>query len=113
MRTSPVSARFTVRTDRRFPVACPVYYLGRGLLGKGLTADVSMKGGQVKGDQGVRPGQRLAFRIQLAHADSPIEIPCAIVRWAHDNTFGVEWLMAADPAEEGLCGFIRDLATRL
>ncbi|GKS56854.1 hypothetical protein YTPLAS18_03810 [Nitrospira sp.] len=113
MRPSPPSAGFTVRADRRFPVACPVYYLGRGFLGKGLTLNVSMNGWRVKGDQVVQPGQWLAFRIQLPWDGAPVEIPRAIVRWVHEKTFGVEWLFAEDPAKEGLCGFSRDMATRL
>lgn len=113
MRPFPQSVGFTVRAERRFPVACPVYYLGRGFLGKGLTVNLSMRGWRVKGDQVVRPGQRLAVRIQLPCGETPIEIQKAIVRWVHEKTFGVEWLFAADASKEGLCWYIRDMATRL
>ena len=111
MRPSPLSAGFTVRSHRRFPVTCPVYYLGRGCLGKGLTVNLSINGWLVKGDQIVQPGQWLSFRIQLPGGEMPIEIPQAIVRWVHDETFGVEWLFAADPEKESLGGFIRNMAT--
>ncbi len=90
-----------------------MYYLGRGLLGKGLAVNLSLKGWRVRGDQSVRPGQWLAFRLHLADAETPIEIPRAIVRWTEGKEFGVEWLVAERPAEEELRGFVHEMAARL
>lgn len=72
-----------------------------------------MKGWRVQGDESVRPGQWLAFRLELDSDRPAIEIPRAIVRWTEGQEFGVEWLVADRPAEQGLAGFVRDMAQRL
>lgn len=87
--------------------------MGRGLLGKGVAINLSVKGWRVLGDAPVRPGQWLVFRLDLRKGESPLEIPRAIVRWTDGTEFGVEWLVAGHPAERGLNGFVQAMAERL
>lgn len=110
----PVGAmllRYTIRSRHRFPVSCTLYYLGRDLLGKGLTLDLSPRGWRVRGDASVRQGQRLAFRLRLPQGSEMLDIPRAIVRWTKGDEFGVEVLQAGPPAQAHLHRFILDRAS--
>ncbi len=104
--------RYTIRSSHRFPVSRPLYYLGQGLLGQGLALDLSPRGWRVRGDAGVRRGQRLAFRFRLSDGSEQLEIPSSIVRWTNGDEFGVEVLQAGPPAQAYLHRFILDRALR-
>lgn len=112
-RAAASRVHFTVRTNRRFPVSCGVYYMGRDSLGKGTAVDLSHKGWRVQGDAAVRRGQWLTFRLQLEDGHPPVEIPRAIVRWTAGHEFGVEWLVVGPHEEQSLDQFIRSMAARL
>lgn len=102
--------RYTIRSRHRFLVSCPLYYLGRDVLGKGLTLDLSPRGWRVRGDASVRQGQWLAFRLQLPQGSEVLDIPWAIVRWTDADQFGVEVLQAGRPAQAHLSQFMLDRA---
>ncbi|MFO0774844.1 MAG: PilZ domain-containing protein [Nitrospiraceae bacterium] len=104
--------RFTIRSDRRFPVSCPVYYMGRALLGRGTAVNLSTKGWRVQGDEPVRSGQWLTFRLELVGHSQPIQFPRAIVRWTSGLEFGVEWLLADDTTQQGLQQYVCSMASR-
>ncbi len=106
-----MSLRYTIRSSHRFPVPCTLYYLGRDVLGKGLTLDLSPRGWRVRGDARVRQGQSLAFRLRLSKGSEMLDIPRAIVRWTNGDVFGVEVLQAEPPAEALLQRFILDRAS--
>ena len=88
-----MSIRYTIRQYWRFSTRRPVYYLGDGLLGKGQALDISLKGGQVNGDQGVRVGMILTLAVFVTGEAKAITLEKAVVRWAQDGSFGVRTLV--------------------
>jgi hypothetical protein len=88
----------TIRTYLRFPVQCPVYYLGPDFLGKGIIHDVSRNGWRVDGDHPVKSGMALVLSVLLPGESIPVKVERAIVRWTCDGAFGVK-IVQMQPTE--------------
>jgi len=86
------STRFVIRTYRRIPVRCEMYYMGEEFLGKGTVINLSRNGFRVLGDCHVVPGMELVVRLSLPdkEEDGPIEIQRVVVRWVRGLLFGVK-----------------------
>jgi hypothetical protein len=88
----------TIRTYLRFPVQCPVYYLGPDFLGKGIIHDVSRNGWRVDGDHPVERGMAVALSVLLPGESAPVKVERAIVRWTCDGAVEMqpsEWARLA------------------
>ncbi len=93
-----VSAGFTIRSHRRFPVKCAVDYRSDDCTGKGIVRNLSRSGWRVEGHHGVAPGTILALAVWLPGDNFPVKVEKAIVRWVKGHTFGIR-IIAIQPAE--------------
>ena len=105
-----VSAGFTIRSHRRFPVKCAVDYRSDDCTGKGIVRNLSRSGWRVEGHHGVAPGTILALAVWLPGDNFPIKVEKAIVRWVKGHTFGIR-IIAIRPADGGAAQAIRSASS--
>ena len=104
--------RFSIRSYSRFPVECPIYFLGDRFLGKGTVLDLSRVGWRVDGDHVVQAGIHVALRVFLPDQDSPVRIDRAAVRWSRGQEFGLEIMLMQPQEKARLRRFISGLVPR-
>ncbi len=71
-----MATHFHIRSSNRFPVDCPLYFLGDHFLGKEAATDLSHGGWRVEGDHRVTTGMTLALRVCLPDREQPV-LACA------------------------------------
>jgi hypothetical protein len=54
--------------------------------------DVSMKGVRVSSEAPIKPGDQVMVTLQLPKQIAPLAVERATVRWAKDQTFGLEFM---------------------
>ena len=67
--------------------------------GLGVVFDVSIGGAKVMTETPIKPGDRMALRLNLPKQASPATVDMAAVRWANGQTFGVEFLSVSRATE--------------
>ncbi len=82
--------RFHVRSFRRFPVQCSVYYSCDAFQGSGIAWNLSLNGWRVDGTHPVDPGMIVTLCIFLPGQHPTVFIDRAIVRWSRGQEFGIE-----------------------
>ena len=82
--------RFHVRSFRRFPVQCSVYYSCDAFQGSGIAWNLSLNGWRVDGTHPVDPGTVVTLGIFLPGQHPTVFVDRAIVRWSRGQEFGVE-----------------------
>lgn len=83
-------ARFRLRSFRRFPVRCSLYYSSDEFQGTGTAWNLSLNGWRVDGTQPVEPGMVLTLCVFLPGQYPTVFIDRAIVRWSRGQEFGIE-----------------------
>jgi hypothetical protein len=58
----------------------------------GVVYDVSMKGARVSSEALIKPGDQVRMTLQLSKQLEPLAVERATVRWAKDQTFGLEFM---------------------
>lgn len=89
-RLSVAGVRFHVRSFRRFPVQCSVYYSCDAFQGSGIAWNLSLNGWRVDGTHPVDPGTVVTLCIFLPGQHPSVFVDRAIVRWSRGQEFGVE-----------------------
>ena len=89
-RLSVAGVRFHVRSFRRFPVQCSVYYSCDAFQGSGIAWNLSLNGWRVDGTHPVDPGTVVTLCIFLPGQHPTVFVDRAIVRWSRGQEFGVE-----------------------
>ena len=107
-----MTKRFSIRSYSRFPIECPIYFLGDRFLGKGTVLDLSRVGWRVDGDQDVYAGSNLALRVYLPDQEFPVKIDRAAVRWSRGQQFGLEIMLMHPEDKARLKRFISSLVPR-
>ncbi len=107
-----MAIRFQIRSYLRFPVECPVYFLGPDFLGKGTIVNLSKAGSQIVGDQSVQRGTPIALRVFLPDQEAPVRIARARVRWSAGREFGLQNLTLHPDEQTRLARYIRHLACK-
>jgi len=80
------------------PFACSIARKGvsrwftRDHLGLGVVYDVSMKGARVSSEAPIKPGDQVMVTLQLPQQLQSLAVERATVRWAKDQTFGLEFM---------------------
>jgi c-di-GMP-binding flagellar brake protein YcgR len=74
--------------------------------GLGVVFDVSLKGAKVMSETAVKAGDRLSLTLRLPKQMFPVSIESATVRWAKDQTFGVEFMALSPIAQMRLRKFM-------
>lgn len=82
--------RFHLRSFRRFPVRCSLYYSSDEFQGTGIAWNLSLNGWRVDGTQPVEPGMVLTLCVFLPGQYPTVFIDRAIVRWSRGQEFGIE-----------------------
>src|SRR5438094_4756279 len=70
------------------------------VVGEGTLIDLSREGCKVKSDRRVPPGTELELRINLPDHDLLINVELAVVRWANQWAFGLEFVRMRGEAQE-------------
>ena len=86
-----MSETIELRSHSRVPITCFVDYMGKGLIGTGVTQDFSANGWHIKAlkSQPIKVGMSLALRVHLTNHHIPIEVETAVVQWVKRREFGV------------------------
>ena len=94
--------RIELRQHHRCPVpsACllsfapftPTISFGGDAEGEGLVLNLSLRGCKVNSDAEVDVGDAMSLIVLLPGEPCPTSIDLALVRWVHDQSFGVEFV---------------------
>ncbi len=98
-----------LRYAHRFPIHCPVTFLGDHLVGDGTVRNVSTGGWKVDSDQPVQPGNYFALRVLLLDQAVPIKVDLAAVRWSSGREFGLVLVRLLGVEEARLRRFVSSL----
>ena len=102
---APVSKRSTSKPRSRLANPRVVEYLGPNFTEQGTMTDLSGDGMKILGTRSVHVGMRLALRLSVGESATPIQIPCAYVRWTRNQEFGVKF----GPMEPSVLARLHDL----
>ena len=81
------------RKDPRFSVHFRSSFSSANIIsGVGLLNNLSSGGCRIFTSTPVKPGTALELRIEISDSEPPLQVEQAIVRWARDGNFGVEFL---------------------
>ncbi len=96
-----MSERNTSKPRSRLAKPCVVEYLGPNFTEQGTMTDLSGDGMKILGTRSVHVRMRLALRLLVGESATPIQIPCAYVRWTRNQEFGVKFgpMEPADKAQ--------------
>jgi hypothetical protein len=67
-------------------------WFSKDSLGIGVVYDVSMKGARVSSEASIKPGDQVMVTLQLPKQLAPVAVERATVRWAKEQTFGLEFM---------------------
>ena len=73
---------------------------GQLVVGEGRLVDLTREGCRVKSDIRVPPGTEMELRINLPDHDLLIDVELAVVRWANEGEFGLEFVRMRSEAQE-------------
>lgn len=81
-------------------------WFAKKLSGIGVVYDVSLKGARVSSEAPVNPGDQVTVLLRLPQQMAPLAVERATVRWAKDNTFGLEFMHLTSTAATRLKRFL-------
>jgi len=93
------------RQHDRYAVAFPINF-SKEAVGHGQAMDLSVLGCAVDADQPVATQVYLELELSLPDSDAPLEIDLAIVRWSHEQKFGVEFIAFGETQKKRLLRFL-------
>lgn len=67
-------------------------WFAKDSLGHGVVYDVSMKGARVASEAPIKPGDQVMVTLKLPKQLAPLAVERATVRWAKEQTFGLEFM---------------------
>ena len=80
------------RQHPRYPIQLPVHLFGDLGGGEGITVNVGLGGCAVATRSPHEKGSYVSLVMRSSHDQLPIKIELAVVRWAKDDVFGVEFI---------------------
>ncbi len=78
----------------------------------GTVTDLSLSGCKVDSKASVYIGMYLTLQMYLPGHESPLKLDQAVVRWAKEHEFGLEFISMRPEEEERLRRFVSTLETR-
>jgi hypothetical protein len=84
-------AGFAIRKHQRLKRLVPVRYLRDGIVGEGITNDLSLSGSYMTGNAPVSVGMALALHMFVPGDPEPLLIDRATVVWVKGSEFGVDF----------------------
>ena len=98
-----------LRYAHRYPIQCPITFLGDHLVGEGTVRNLSTGGWKVDSDQPVQGGHYFALRVSLPDRHAPMKVDLAAVRWSSGRQFGLEFLRMQPEEQARLRQFLNIL----
>ena len=81
------------RQARRLALSCRVFFFGDDEYeGEGKVLDISTSGCRISSDETLSVGTVLKLSLFLNDHEWPLRIDEAIVRWAKEGTYGIEFI---------------------
>ena len=102
-----------LRYAHRYPIHCPITFLGDHLVAQGTVRNVSTVGWKVESAQPVQRGNYFALRVLLPDQAVPMKVGLAAVRWSSGREFGLEFLRMQPEEQARLRHFVSTLETQL
>ncbi len=100
------------RKHPRYQFQCEIWFPGREESVAGTVSDLSMGGCKVGSPTPVDTGTYLELRIYIMGApEFPMKVDQAVVRWAKEQEFGLEFISMRPEEEERLHRFVSTLET--
>ena len=101
------------RKHPRYRFLCEILFPGKEESVAGTVTDLSMGGCKVGSPTPVDTGTYIEMRIYIMDApEFPLKVDQAVVRWAKEQEFGVEFISMRPEEEERLRRFVSTLETR-
>lgn len=101
--------RYHIRSYRRFPVQCRIYYSNDQGHGTGTVWNMSVNGWRVDGTLAVRPGMSFTLCVVLPNDGPTMFVDRATVRWSRGQEFGVETSAMREEEQRRLTRFVEAL----
>ena len=98
-----------LRFAHRYPIQCPITFLGDYRAGEGTVRDVSRGGWKVESDQPMQRGDYVALRVVLPDQAVPMRVDLAVVRWVSGREFGLEFVRMQPEEQARLRHFVSTL----
>jgi PilZ domain-containing protein len=67
-------------------------FSGERISAPGVIVDLSTAGGRARSATEFDKGEFLRVLIDIPRYDHPLHVPLAVVRWSHDQEFGMEFI---------------------
>jgi PilZ domain len=110
-RMSPPLQRGTGHMEKRKHVRVSVEYalslLGERVRGEGIVQDLSVAGCRAHMSANITPGDSVGLLIDVPRYDNPLHVDVAIVRWAKEQEFGMEFLRVPTDSQQRIQDVIR------
>ena len=95
------------RRQTRVVVHYPGSFRGEGAAGYGKVENISVGGCAFECNTDLHVGDFLHVEVHLPDQESPVKIEVAVVRWAKEQRFGVDFIQIAPEDEARLRRFIK------
>ncbi len=99
------------RKHPRFLFQCEAWFPGEEISVACTLNNLTVGGCKVKGDASVYTGMYLALRICLPGGEATLQVDQAVVRWAKEQEFGLEFITMRPEEEERLRHFVSTFET--
>ena len=95
------------RKHPRYRVEYVIQVSGERSHGQGVAQDLSVTGCRARTPVGVTTGVSVGLLIDVPRYDNPLHVDMAIVRWAREQEFGMEFISMAADSQKRLQEVIR------
>lgn len=95
------------RKHPRLRVEYGLSVLGESIRGQGIVQDLSVAGCRARSPVDVKQGDSISLLIDVPRYERPLHVDIAIVRWAKQQEFGMEFIRMAPDYQQRLQELIR------
>ena len=95
------------RKHMRVRVEYVISMVGERARGQGVVQDLSITGCRARSVAGMNAGDSVGLLIDVPRYDNPLHVDIAVVRWAKEQEFGMEFLSIAPDNQQRLHEVIR------
>jgi len=95
------------RKHPRYPVEYVLSLLAERSHGQGVAQDLSITGCRARSPVGITKGVSVGLLIDVPRYDNPLHVDMAIIRWAKEQEFGMEFISMAPDNQQRLQDIIR------
>jgi PilZ domain len=95
------------RKHPRYRVEYVIQLLGERSHGQGLVQDLSVMGCRARSPVGITKGVSIGMLIDVPRYENPLHVDMAIIRWAKEEEFGMEFVSVTPDNQQRLQEVIR------